>query len=496
MSTSINQRLIAQITSIKSSSAFLVYLVVAFLIRLPFFFRDYIDRDESTFILLAQSIVDGNLPYTELWDLKPPMIFYTLALVIAVFGKSFLAIRLAGTFIVALIAQFTFLIGKRIHSTTLGFWCGLLAVYLSSLFGSVQGVMTEHLSMAFFLPAIWLILRSYSWKKYLLSGTLFGLALMTKLNLAYAVVLAGAFVLFIPREIPWRQRFTRFSWLISGTLLILFLNILPFLVMGDTALFINSVFIAPLAYANAENGSIVKIMPFLGIIVLFFALALWKSPLDLKNRHHLFIVLMIAGIVFSFVRVGKINGHYLLQFYPLFLIALAIALLPLFRRARNGILIPVIVILFLLPVESYKEYAFVASEYHERSKLYNGEGNLVADYLGAQNLGSGDIVFFEYHIGYWLLGVKPPSKAATHPSNICRDFLFPYFDNPRDTSIEELEYIIKELKPLWVVVREGRPVFDFRKAEENLLVSQLLETDYRVDKTIEEAIIYRRLQGH
>ncbi|HCD98775.1 MAG TPA: hypothetical protein DEQ63_05800, partial [Flavobacteriaceae bacterium] len=56
----------------KKSKAFLVFLalfIVAFAIRFPFFFRDYIDKDESTFILMGQSWADGYLPYLTLWDL-------------------------------------------------------------------------------------------------------------------------------------------------------------------------------------------------------------------------------------------------------------------------------------------------------------------------------------------------------------------------------------------------------------------------------------------
>ena len=48
------------------SSLFL--FLSALFIRLPFFTRDYIDRDESTFILMGQSVADGHLPYVHLWD--------------------------------------------------------------------------------------------------------------------------------------------------------------------------------------------------------------------------------------------------------------------------------------------------------------------------------------------------------------------------------------------------------------------------------------------
>jgi len=84
-------------TGIDSSSfSFLIFFLAALLIRLPFFFRDYIDRDESTFILMGQSWADGHLPYTQLWDLKPPLVFLFFTIVIKVFGESCIAICLLG----------------------------------------------------------------------------------------------------------------------------------------------------------------------------------------------------------------------------------------------------------------------------------------------------------------------------------------------------------------------------------------------------------------
>src|ERR1044071_1144456 len=56
-----------------------------FFIRFPFFFRDYIDRDESTFILIGKSITDGHLPYDHMWDLKPPLLFYFFAFIQYIF---------------------------------------------------------------------------------------------------------------------------------------------------------------------------------------------------------------------------------------------------------------------------------------------------------------------------------------------------------------------------------------------------------------------------
>ena len=137
-------------------TVFLILFLIAFFIRFPFFFRDYVDRDESTFIIMAQSWVDGHLPYTHLWDLKPPVTFLFFALVIKVFGKSFMAIRFFGVILVALTGLFTYGIGRQVTTQKISFWCGVFAVFLLSLFGSLQGVMSEHICTLFFVVGAYL----------------------------------------------------------------------------------------------------------------------------------------------------------------------------------------------------------------------------------------------------------------------------------------------------------------------------------------------------
>ena len=134
-----------------------VLVVVAVFIRFPFFFRDYVDRDESTFILMGQSWVNGHLPYTQLWDLKPPITFLYFALIIKIFGKSFFAIRFFGAVMVALTSLFTYAIAIKFTTKKVAFWTAIFSVFFQSLFGSLQGVMSEHICTFFFVFTVFII---------------------------------------------------------------------------------------------------------------------------------------------------------------------------------------------------------------------------------------------------------------------------------------------------------------------------------------------------
>lgn len=91
----------------------LLLSLIGLILRFPYFFPAVIDWDESTFILMGQNILDGNLPYTEFWDLKPPLTFYSFAFFIFVFGKSILAIRLGGFVFLIATSYILYLIGKQ-----------------------------------------------------------------------------------------------------------------------------------------------------------------------------------------------------------------------------------------------------------------------------------------------------------------------------------------------------------------------------------------------
>lgn len=468
----------------------LIYVVAAFLLRFPFFFRDYIDRDESTFILMAQSWLDGYLPYTQLWDLKPPMVFAFFAGVIGLFGKTFIAIRMAGVFLVAGTAISTYFIGKKIGSARVGFWAGMATIYFLSLFGSLQGVMSEHLSMFFFMPGLYLLFRFQSPERIFLSGILFGLALMTKLNLAYPVLFVGILlVLSSFRNRQWLQGIGRGILFAIALVMVFAAFSLPYALSGKVELWWDSVILAPLAYASGDASSLLNVAPLLLIVAFFFLLVFKRGWLKLQEIHIQFLVVAICGVLVSFLKVGRVNGHYLIQLYPLILLLVALVLsrsLPTWWRKA----LPVLV--FLLPMESYKEYYEVYAYEKAHDTYFNGEGISVPNWVQMNDLGDQNIFFLEYHIGYWLLDAHPPVPSATHPSNICRDELFPYFDNPRENGLEEIRYIMEEEQPELVVVREGKPVFDREQIQENNYINAYLALNYTPLKSIGDALVLQR----
>lgn len=481
--------------NLKDHTVFLVLMGVSFFIRFPFFFRDYIDRDESTFILVAQSWVDGSLPYTTLWDIKPPIIYAFFAAIIALFGKSFIALRLTGTLIVTIIALFTYKIAKKASSKKVGFWAAISCVYLISMFGSLQGVMSEHLSMLFFMPGLFLLLQRKSPPILLTAGVLMGLALMTKINLAYPILLFGLFMVFHAiRNRNFLEGMAQSFIFGFGVLVIILLTILPYWLENQQGLWWNSVVLAPLEYTAARRYSIIKLAPICIVVGLFLLLSYKKKWLNFNSEIIQILLLAVLGVVLSFIKGGRVNGHYLIQFHPVFVILTGIAVSKLPLPSRKGLYKYVLLLLLVLPIESYMEYIAIVKNKMQNGSWYNGEGFTVPEYIRKHQLNTENILFFGYHIGYWMLNTTPPTKAATHPSNITKDESFRFFDNPRKTSMEELRYIMETIRPTTVVTRKDRLVFDAKAIAENEYIDAYLKRHYRIVATVEKAEIYQRLQ--
>lgn len=442
---------------------------------------------------MGQSWVDGFLPYTQLWDLKPPITFLFFAVIIKIFGKSFIAIRFFGTLLVTLSALFTYLIGLRITSKKVSFWSAIACVCLMSLFGSLQGVMSEHISVTFFIAGVYVLLSKKHIFWHFLAGALLGLSIMSKLNMAYPFAALGIYLIWsIIRHQEYSKGVPRLFLLGIGAVISITLTAIPYYIGGILNIWWESIFEAPIAYSEGKLNSPLKVLPLVLLTLLFYYTTYKKKLLDYSDAGIQVLLIVFSGIVLSFVQAGKVNGHYLIQAYPFILIPFAVAVskLPEIKRKYQ----PLLLILILVPIESYLEYANIVSNKMEKGTFYNGEGIEVPKYIMDNKLDNQSIFFAEYHIGYWMLDATPPTVASTHPSNITREELFPYMKNPRKTSIQELRYILEEERPKIIVARKGKRIFDKKYEELNAYIDPYLEEHYVLRETIGRGLIYQRLE--
>ncbi len=474
-----------------------IYFLVALLIRLPFFFRDCIDRDESTFILLGQSWVDGFLPYTQLWDLKPPLVFLFFGIIIQIFGKSYIAIRLFGTIAIAFTAYFIQLIAQKGSHKEHGFYAGLLYVFLSSLFGSLQGVMSEHLALFFFMLGFLCFLNSTKNSQLFLSGFLFGAALMFRLNLIYPVGLLFLFYLF-SSGFDLKEIIQKGLISILGGIMVPLLTFLPYVNQEIPSVWWNAVIRASFSYDNPSYfqmfEAVLELTPFLA---LFFLSIIFRTRFRIYQENPRILVLIwviTAGLFLMLIKSGKVNGHYLIQIYP-FIILLFLHLLYSLKLSFFAKIKPALFILFLLlPIESYLEYVKIGKRYLNGESLYNGNGLDISNFIQQNYPEDVTALFLDHHIGYWELNKLPPSKIVTHPSNLMRVSNYPFVEDIRQDPISELKYLLKVYQPELIISRSEHISFSEKDSEENQFYQQYLGENYQLVYQKKRGLVYERVQ--
>ncbi len=190
----------------------------------------YPSHDYSIFAYIGQQILRGKIPYTQLWDHKPPVIFYLNALGLKLFRGS-----LAGIWVPEFIGFFIgALILFRILKRRFPAWISL-AVLIPGLLHYVRvldfGNYTEEASLFFALCAMGLVFQNEIGRnrhillKGLASGLLAGLAFTCKQNTIgtwVALLIADLFTVLPAKKSPetFRERLNFWLAVLAGFILV------------------------------------------------------------------------------------------------------------------------------------------------------------------------------------------------------------------------------------------------------------------------------------
>ena len=174
--------------------------------------------DQGLFAYFGQHIPQGDVPYRDIWDSKPPGIFYLYALAFGLFGDQmgsvylFESLYLAGT-VLALYGLARGLFGTRAAMFAAGI---AIVVQNAPLFGGFWASAQAETFMGLpIVGAIWLMVdRARREKVYaaVLAGVLLGLAICLKVT---AVLFVPAFLVYILLYPPRGAR-NRWAWFTCG----------------------------------------------------------------------------------------------------------------------------------------------------------------------------------------------------------------------------------------------------------------------------------------
>ncbi len=490
----------------------LFFFVLTIVVRLPFFFRDVINWDEGTYILIGQSFLDGYSPERDYWSLRG----YPYALFILIFGKSIIAIRFAGALCVAIVSFFLYLIGKTLSNQRTGILAGTFFILLSSLWVSGQATMSEHIALVPLIGAFLLLVKNKDTPLILFwAGVLMTMATLVRLNLGYVTLIVGVYVVLETSQKSLVNLVKSSAFYAAGCLIIIVFSLFPYAVVGD----IESWWTLNISFALNYSGSQMSMVDALiahlndifgafknqslsGISILVWLGGLagfmigfwqWKNASKEKRRALLLLTIFLFSTSLSIVKGGAAYSHYLIQLIPFFSLYSAIFLDALLSSRARWVTITAISLVLLI---SFKpiigNYKWRISRFLEYREINYGASYEIAKYLKQYgNLDNDLYIMNKYHIVYLLTDSMPMSKSTVHPSNIGKQYVLESIVGQKTTKNQELAKILAK-KPKFIIKDKNKRYLRY-KAEPKSLLENTLENEYELVKEIQKTQIYRRI---
>jgi 4-amino-4-deoxy-L-arabinose transferase-like glycosyltransferase len=322
---------------------FVIALLALILLRLPGFFRGVLDWDESLYVLIAQQWLAGHLPYTTIWDNKPPGIYAIFAVFIGLLHNPILAIRLATVSFAAITATALHRLGLVILPGAPRLAALAAAAFIiASLSNDGLSANTELFMETFSVLAILAaaapkFCANAATARGFCTGLLFGLACMTK----YVAIFEAPAILFalLVLQDPV-QTLQKLAGAASGLALLPVLTVAIYAEAGHLALWwqcaiaSNLVRVAiPISPAALRYAASAILPPWLPLIAaLLFVIAAAPAALTRSFRAgafppsariHVLLTLWAAGAAAGVAAAKLFFDHYFLQILPVACLCLA-----------------------------------------------------------------------------------------------------------------------------------------------------------------------------
>jgi dolichyl-phosphate-mannose-protein mannosyltransferase len=288
-----------------------------------------LDQDEAAYAVIARGLLRGELPYQDLFDHKPPMIYGWYAVSFLVFGDRIEAPRLAASLVFALTSLLILWQAVSMFEKRAAY---VAAVAMGAASGLTLLQMSANTEIFMLLPMVGALvatdrgLRRGGLGWFLLAGILSALAVLTKqVSLAPTIALGLGILVLSERRIFHVTVFTVAGFTVLGLVL------LPFVIAGAVQEFIYANVEYNLRYAGSSGG-----MTWISVLVLFplllaplligAALGLWTLLRQPRNRTRTLLLFWIGGLVASQLLATRVVLHYWVGLFPMFALLSGLAM--------------------------------------------------------------------------------------------------------------------------------------------------------------------------
>jgi 4-amino-4-deoxy-L-arabinose transferase-like glycosyltransferase len=319
-------------------------LLAVLLLRFPSFLQPW-GSDQGVYGYIAKGILDGKVPYRDMYSSTGYGIFFTYALLFKLFGTKMVSLHIGDFIAFYAIVVLVYLLSRLLY----GRECAIIAAAFAALFGSGQafsglydmkGAWGTYWQLAqrevFMTPLIaagvylsLLANRRNGWRSYVWVGVLIGIAIILKIT---AIAMLGLLIMYVVVDGLIGHRdggsgliLMRIASLIAGAVVVQLPFLYYFWSHDSLSTMYNAVFVHTSVYAKLSRGNILA-NAFQGNAYIFNEnLPLWLFSLSSiiymmmreRSRENYLVIVWTLGSLLMVWGQGKFFGyHYILLVAP------------------------------------------------------------------------------------------------------------------------------------------------------------------------------------
>lgn len=475
------------------------------LLYLPFMASPF-ERDEGVYATVAQGLLEGQMPYRDLFDNKPPLVYAWYALSFTLFGEHVEAPRILASVLLSfttlsLFSQARMVFPKPVAYVSAGLFGLSTGLPFVALHANTEAYML--LPLVTSLVAFTVGVRRGGMRWFLLSGALSGAAMMTKQvafwNLAALIVVAAA--------LRWKtgglsvHTFRPSACLLAGAAAAVGLVAVPFALTGS----LDELFYANVSY----NWLYVGVLSYSERLVDFASGtayvaaaaaplaggAIWGFLTVIRRRKQPLDYLILAWALASVAGVatgGRFFPHYFLHLMPAAAVLTALVLYEVATRRRVapigksalavGLLMVIVSLgtigaLYLAPGAAEQRIAESVAE----QKEWESNSKQLGEYIAARTDPDDEIFNFGREAQIYFYADRRP--AVRYFS----DWPFWWDERTLYGTIKAL----RTTKPTYIIDTAQPPLFEDYAQYHPPVLMNLLEEEYEYIGRMYFADIYR-----
>lgn len=480
-----------------------IAIILLLALRLPSFTRSVIDWDESIYLLVGDNILQGGIPYREIWDNKGPLLYFIFAFIIKITARSIIGLRLFTTIWAAITAFLIFLIGKKLYNKISGIFASLFFIILIS--DLELGGLASNAELFFILPVligIYIVLfREINLKNLFFSGILLGLAFNIKTISIFDFAALLFFILLtkIKKKINFLKTVNHLLLFFLGFLVPFFIFVVYFYrkeflngflstIFNNTALFI-SYSIDPLSIIKNFIVFIYHIFieTWAVSILAIIAISGYISGLYEKNEKVKFLLIWLFFLLSGIIIHHRFWSHMFIQAIPAVCLLAGLSLAKIFTLKINKLTFVFLILCLSLgmiyPVRYNIKDGLRMVLYQKNIKL-NDTAAKISEYL-RMRLKPSEYIFVANFcpVTYFLTDAKIPSRYI--------NFLVlqqPLYEKMLNfDAVEEVKKILDK-KPSYIIVAPSEKIISDKV---DIYLKKYLRENYLLEKTIDGVDIFK-----